>query len=569
MMREDSAVGTGPVVRGTRLRTFDPSASEALGSTAHHVAVLTAMAAGAAAGLVYLADGERLRMVGAWGLRDGWQVLQGIPVSETVAGLVLARRSPIVVDDVGRDGRVPPSSPIFDHGGRAYAGYPIADGDGETVGVCAAMDYRPRHWEPRELTGIETSAKLCTALLRDLATEAEVGRRQGPLDAARFLDTERAVGHALAEALGIEQAGPTVLRAVCSSLGWSAGELWLADDDTDALRPVATYRDGDRPGLPVPPQLARGAGLAGSAWELNEVVWVRDLNGIDGATIRSGVAVPVPFSGSALGALCFFTDVVRDAESAVTILLTGIAGQVAQFLQRRRAEDAELALARSKDEYLFLVGHELRTPLTSIASYTELLVETPGMDAENVRLLGVIDRNTSRLRHIIDELLDLAALDSGHAELVWERLELATIVEAALADTRADADEAGVALRAELEPGLHVDGDGERIRQVLDHLLRNAVTHSPRGTVTVSTAGSATGAVDLVVADTGVGIPDDEGVEVLSPFYRTVLSREQQLPGAGLGLALSRAIVQAHRGTIRLMPNRPQGTRAAIRLPRA
>ncbi|GAA0225463.1 sensor histidine kinase [Cryptosporangium japonicum] len=567
MMREDSVVGTDPIVRGTRLRTFDPSASEALGSTAHHVATLTALAAGTPAGLVYLADGEMLRMIGAWGLRDGWQVLQGLPVSETVAGLVFTRRSPIVIDDVREDDRVPPTSPIFDHGARAYTGYPIADGNGEIVGVCAAMDYRPRHWGPRELTGIETSAKVCTGMLRELTVEA--GRRPGGLDAARFLDTERAVGNALAEALGIEQAGPTVLRAVCSSLGWSAGELWLADDDADELRPVATYRDGDRPGLPVPSRLARGAGLAGSAWEHNEVVWVRDLNGINGSTLRSGVAVPVPFSGSALGALCFFTDVVRDAESAVTILLTGIAGQVAQFLQRRRAEDAELALARSKDEYLFLVGHELRTPLTSIASYTELLAETPGMDAESVRLLGVIDRNTSRLRHIIDELLDLAALDSGHADLVWERLELATIVDAALSDTRAGADEAGVELRAELQPGLYVDGDGERIRQVLDHLLRNAVTHSPRGTVTVSTAAPATGTVDLVVADTGVGIPDDEGVEVLSPFYRTVLSREQQLPGAGLGLALSRAIVQAHRGTIRLMPNRPRGTRAVIRLPKA
>ncbi|MFG1926996.1 ATP-binding protein [Cryptosporangium sp. NPDC048952] len=533
--RKHSAVEPDPVVRGVRLRTFDPSASEDIDSAAHHLAALTALAAGVAAGLIYVAEDSLLQMIGACGLRDGWQVLQGIPASETVAGLVLIRRRPIVIDDVLTDDRVPPDAPIFDHGGRAYAGYPVVDGDGEIVGVCAAMDYQPHFWQPRELAGIEASARVC----------GELVGRMDRLDAERFLATERAVRKALAEAVGIEQAGPTVLRAVCSTLGWSAGELWMTDDG-DVLRPVAAYPDGHSP--------CSGA-LATPAWERNEPAWS-----------GSGVAVPVADAG---GALCFVTDVVKHEQGAVTVLLSGIAGQIAQFLQRRRAEDAELALARSKDEYLFLVGHELRTPLTSIASYTELLAETPGLDEENVRLLGVIDRNTSRLRHIIDELLDLAALDSGHADLVWEPLDVGAIVDAALADSQATADEAGAVLRAEVEPGLRIDGDGERIRQVLDHLLRNAVTHSPRGIVTVSAGCSATGTVELVVADTGIGIPDDEGVEVLNPFYRTVLSREQQLPGAGLGLALSRAIVQAHRGTIRLMPNRPQGTRAVIRLPRA
>ncbi|MFB9317532.1 sensor histidine kinase [Cryptosporangium minutisporangium] len=664
------------------MRSLDLSGLSIADSAAAHLAALTARAAHAAAGLVYLADGEKLRLVGAYGLPDGWQPSGGLPPSRTIGALVLASGQPVIIEDVGDDERVPPNSPISDVGGRAYAGFQVRDAQGENIGVCAAMDYEPRRWSADELAGIDSAARLCSTFVSEFGARTECDRRRVYLDAMldrlrvgvagcdpdgrlvfantalgrlgldqhlhvrhrpdepasaplaralagevvrdveivlaapdgddrvlladaeplrsaggeqlgavlsvwdatrrrraeRYLDAERAVAEALVEAHSIEQAGPIVLRAVCRTLGWSSAELWLADEEADVLRPIATYRDDDRAGLRVPPQLSRGSGLAGTAWHRNQPVWIEDLDapdalisaeGVGDSRLRSGVAIPVPNGGSTLGVLCFYTDVAADAGDTVAVLLSGIAGQVAQFLQRRRAEDAELALARSKDEYLFLVGHELRTPLTSIASYTELLAETPGLDPDAQRLLEVIDRNSSRLRHIIDELLDLAALDSGHADLVWEQIDVAGIAAAALRDTRTAAEEADVTLHARIEPGLTVEGDGERLRQVFDHLLRNAVSHSPGGSVTLSTAPVHTTEVEIAVADTGVGIPTDEDDQVFSPFYRTVLSREQQLPGAGLGLALSRAIVHAHRGVIRLTPNQPRGTRAVIQLPRA
>ncbi|SNS59000.1 His Kinase A (phospho-acceptor) domain-containing protein, partial [Actinoplanes regularis] len=251
-------------------------------------------------------------------------------------------------------------------------------------------------------------------------------------------------------------------------------------------------------------------------------------------------------------------------------LLSGIGAHVAEFLERRRAEDLTVELARSKDEYLGLVGHELRTPITSITAYVEMLRGAdPGTIAEELPdLLDVLSRNSDALREIVDRLLDLVALDSGHAKLVREPVDLTAVVSAATEAVQPAADAAGLTMTAELRPGTTVAGDAARLRQVADQLLDNAVKHTKsEGRVIVTLTRPDPAAAELTVTDTGMGIPVEDHPRLFDRFYRSQRTRDQRIPGSGLGLPVTRAIIEWHRGKIRYVPTGESGTRVVVRLP--
>lgn len=394
--------------------------------------------------------------------------------------------------------------------------------------------------------------------------------------AERFREVELAVARVLASSADVHSAAEPILRSICLALGWPHGQLWLADLEADLLRRVAVHDESGRAStVHVPAELRRGQELAGRAWQAGEAVWVRDLSAdtalpaaIVGAA-RSAVALPVPSGETTLAVLVFIAEVVDDPEDLLITLLQGVAAQIAQFLQRRRAQELALALARTSDEYLSLVGHEMRTPLTSIAAYTSLLRELDdtqiGADARE--LLAAVERNSDQLRHIIDELLDLSALASGHAPIACQPVNLTAVVDDAVAAHRQQAP-SNVAIRADVDAACTVTGDAGRLRQVVDTLLSNAMLHSfEGGTVTVTLSREGSNAAHLTVADTGIGIPDDEREQLFTRFYRSSRTREHRIPGAGLALAISRAILERHHGSIHVLPHPEPGTCIQVRLP--
>ncbi|GAB7042665.1 MULTISPECIES: sensor histidine kinase [Catenuloplanes] len=395
----------------------------------------------------------------------------------------------------------------------------------------------------------------------------------------RFRDCELAVASALAEAASATEAGPRVLEAVVRTLGWAHAELWLVDGPGGVLRTAAHWSaPGSVAEMHVPDQLAYGQGISGKAWLTGEPVWIRDLadgeallpaDTIETSQLHAALAIPVRSGDDTLGVLAFFAEVVEDPEDALVALLAGIAAHVGQFLERRRAEDLELQLARSKDEYLALIGHEMRTPLTSISAYTSLLREaTPAqLTADGPALLEVIDRNTTLLRGIIDDLLDLAALDTGHATVQLTPCDLAEVVREAADAARSSLTGDSVTVRVDTPAELVLPGDRLRLRRVLDNLIGNAIKYSPDGgEVTVTLTADGDYAAELVVADRGIGIPPDERDRLFSRFYRSSRTRDRAIPGSGLGLAISRAIIERHHGTIALL-NPDSGTAFQIRLP--
>jgi PAS domain S-box-containing protein len=397
--------------------------------------------------------------------------------------------------------------------------------------------------------------------------------------AERFRTCELGVTTALAAASSVEAAGPRVLEAVVSTLDWAHAELWLVDDAAGVVRSVAKWSSPGWPSdIEVPAELPYGHGLAGRAWQADKPLWIRDVGRpqslISAATaassrLHTALAIPLRHGAVPLGVLTVFADTVEDPEDEIVALMSGISAHIGQFVELRKVEDLQRQLTHSKNEYLALIGHELRTPLTSISAYTELLREADpvAFAADGPKMLEVIERNTNQLRHIIDELLELSALDTGHAAVQMAPVDLAEVVCESVDRARAAIAGGPLVIDAELPDELVLTGDRRRLRQIIDNLLGNAVKYTPDGgrvTVTLRAVGRA---AELTVSDTGIGIPPDERDQMFAGLYRTSRARDRAIPGSGLGLTLSRAVVHRHHGTIELGAHTGPGTTVLVRLP--
>ena len=397
----------------------------------------------------------------------------------------------------------------------------------------------------------------------------------------RFRMCELAVTTALADAPSMEAAGPKVLEAVVSTLDWVHAELWLVDEAAKTVRSAARW---SAPGwlcdIEVPVDLAYGVGLAGRAWQVGKPLWIRDVGrpqslispetAASGA-LHSALAVPVREGFETLGVLTVFADTVEEPEDELLALMAGIAAHIGQFVEKRLVDDLQRQLIRSKNEYLALVGHELRTPLTSISAYTELLREADeaSLVKDGPRLIEVIERNSNQLRDIINELMELSALDTGHADVQLTPIDLAEVVRASLTKARAAVVGVPLVIEDELPETLVLPGDRKRLRQVVDNLLGNAVKYSPDGGrigVTLKASGRV---AELAVSDTGLGVSTDEREKLFTGFYRTSRARDSAIPGTGLGMTLSRAVVSRHHGSIELIELDGKGTTVLVRLPLA
>lgn len=401
----------------------------------------------------------------------------------------------------------------------------------------------------------------------------------------RFRDCRTIVALALADAGTAELAAPTITRAVAAALGWPHVELRLADEVSDRLR-LAGYHStlGRELDGFVSRSMAKGSGISGRVWATARPLWVSEIAdtihldatsqpNIDACTragLRTVLAVPIPDGDHAVGVLTCFADTAESDQAQLTTLLGGIADQIGQFLAGRRNERLTLEVARVKDDFLALIGHEMRTPLTSISSCTDMLLDDAGpeLDVEETRqLIEGIARNTATLRTIVDDLLDLAAMESGYLRISPRVVDLAEIARQALRDAGPSADANGVAITAEIPTELVTTGDPQRLRQVLENLLSNAIKYSPDGGHLRLVLGSDDRVTTIVVADTGIGIPQAERHHLFHRFYRATNARHRGILGTGLGLTIVRAIVEAHHGTITLEDPATTGTTITVRLP--
>jgi two-component system, sensor histidine kinase and response regulator len=238
-----------------------------------------------------------------------------------------------------------------------------------------------------------------------------------------------------------------------------------------------------------------------------------------------------------------------------------------QALQLRAQNERLLGLDRLKDEFVGLVSHELRTPLASILGYVEILREEgmTGPDAE--QCAEVIERNAQRLLRLVGDLQLLSQIQSGMLAMEFRRADLAELAASAVAELRPAAERKHIEMSfsATAIPVLSVDLT--RIAQLLANLLSNAVKFTPDGGKVEVRLGREDSDVVLTVADSGVGIPPADQERIFERFYRTAIARRQEIPGTGLGLTITKAIVAAHHGTITVESGEGRGSTFTVRLP--
>lgn len=278
--------------------------------------------------------------------------------------------------------------------------------------------------------------------------------------------------------------------------------------------------------------------------------------------------------GHAIGALCLVDYVPRALTTAEEEHLRVLARQVVTQLELRRQLAGEHArveelreLDRLRNGFVSMVVHEFRNPLATIHGFSQLLATRRIGELSETQSSAVeaIESGVGRIRTLVDELLGTSQLLSGDMKVDRRRTDLVGLVRGAV--TRAEGYANGsVAFRVHTPAIAVLNADADRLGQVLDNLLSNAVKYTPEGgTVSVRVLVGAQATIE--VADTGIGMPEEELPKLFTPFFRASTATETAIPGTGLGLCVVKAIVEAHGGRVGVRTAVGEGTTFTIELP--
>jgi signal transduction histidine kinase len=239
---------------------------------------------------------------------------------------------------------------------------------------------------------------------------------------------------------------------------------------------------------------------------------------------------------------------------------------------RRAKEEAELA-SRTKTEFLANMSHELRTPLNAVIGFAEIMqgaVFGPLGDARYGEYAADIRDSGQHLLNLINDLLDVSKIEFGKVELCEETVDLTGIIDSCMRLMRDRADQAGLELAAHTPPDLpYLCADGRRLKQILLNLMSNAVKFTPSGGRVTVRARLAEGGLEIIVADTGIGIAPHDLAKALQPFGQIDSRMSRKYQGTGLGLPLTKSMIELHGGSLRLESVVGYGTAATLWLPPA
>ena len=222
---------------------------------------------------------------------------------------------------------------------------------------------------------------------------------------------------------------------------------------------------------------------------------------------------------------------------------------------------------RVKDEFVASVSHELRTPLTSIRGYVDLLRERDDLPDDASHFLGVVARNAERLGRLVADLLHSAQVGLGPMQVVRTRGDLAHIVREAVAAAMPSATVGGVTVESEIPSELVLAMDRDRMRQVADNLISNALKYTPHGGLVSVRLRVDADRVELGVRDTGIGIDTRDRDRLFTRFFRSRQAAERNIQGVGLGLSIARSIVESHGGRIEVDSEPGAGSEFRVRIP--
>jgi signal transduction histidine kinase len=496
--------------------------------------------------------------------------------------------SPALVDDYAT---VDPEE--FAYGPRMVArGYrsalhaPIEAG-GRRIGTLSLNHGQPGFFEARDLNLATAAAGHAGAAVERAWVETRrqdtVRRQAARLEAVN--EFARVVGSTLdldaVCRLAVERVAALTGAARCVVLQ----HVPDAGDGTDRFR----FRAAWHRGADLTPSAAPFAGrVAGTVFQTQSPLIVRDTRTSESDAMRdragdgilSVIAVPIAAAGAPWGVLnagypepnAGVTEIDEQTEFlTATAAHLGVAVQNAElFAQLHAARAAAEAAVREREEFLSVAAHELKTPITSLRGAAQLalrrLARGAAVDPQQMgRTLELVDRQANRLTHLVNHLLDVARIEAGKLILAPEPTDLGQLVADIVPLVPADAAYHPIEVRSPGTPIVAVV-DSLRLEQVLLNLLTNAVKYSPEGgEIAVELTRPDPGTVRLAVRDHGLGVPPERREHLFERFYQA--HGEGHLSGLGLGLYVSRQIVDLHGGTIAAEFPADGGTRIVVTLP--
>src|SRR5437016_11436479 len=422
------------------------------------------------------------------------------------------------------------------------------------------------------------SSPIFTAYLRDITERVRNDRRR----LAQYT-----VASLLAGSWTIEEAAPAILQTIASIGDWVCAALWIYDETIARLRCRNFWEAGSDKfkkfgDLSQAVQFQMGEGLPGRVWKSNQPALIPDVV-IDKnfprapaareAGLHGGFAFPL-FAGRAInGAVELFSEHVAEPDPDLLQLVTALGSQIGLFIERRRVEqelerakeNAEAASA-AKDRFLATLSHELRTPLNPVLLWADGILTQPGLDPELEQGLRMVCRNVELEARLIDDLLDLTRIARGKLQLRLWPTDAHEVVQHAIEIVRADVDCRRIQLSVALEATSHqLNVDPPRMQQVFWNILRNACKFTAdTGKISVRSYNSPPNSITVEITDTGIGIEPAFLEKIFDAFEQLEMRRE----GLGLGLAISKAIVEMHGGSIRAKSEgRGKGATFTVTLP--
>ena len=231
---------------------------------------------------------------------------------------------------------------------------------------------------------------------------------------------------------------------------------------------------------------------------------------------------------------------------------------------RQEADEAN----RLKDEFLATLSHELRTPLNTVVGYTAMLRKGVMDRTQQDKAIDVIHRNAQVLTDLVGELLDTSRIVTGKVRLELQEMDLSLLAAEAVENIRPSISAKGIHLDVQIQPGIRIMADGDRLRQVLWNLLTNAVKFTPSGERIEVQVCAESPSVHIVVRDTGIGMSAQVLPHIFKRFWQGETGQMRDFGGLGLGLSLSKYLTELHGGSIQATsPGHGKGSEFRVSLP--
>ena len=399
-----------------------------------------------------------------------------------------------------------------------------------------------------------------TAYLRDITERVRTERRR---------TAQYNVASVLAGSLSLPEAGPQIIQTVATSGEWAFGAIWTTDHSADAMRCAITWH-GENAGLEKFDEATRAlslrppAGIPGRVLSSRQPAWIRDVTcdanflrqeAAEVAQLRGAFAFPLWAEGEVNGVLELFSTATVSPDADLLQLVEALGSQIGLFIRRRQIEreleaqkEAAEAANAAKDRFLAALSHELRTPLTPVLMWADSIAGRADLPQDVDEGLHMVSRNVQLEARLIDDLLDLTRIARGKLQLRTRQLDAHELLSHAINIVRGNIDSRHQTLQTRFEAThRQIAADGARMQQVFWNILGNAAKFSPEGgTIVVHTHNPSSDRLAIEITDTGIGIEPKFIDKIFDAFEQVEVHRE----GLGLGLAISKAIVEMHGGRI-------------------